>query len=67
MRSSLSLVTWGFWSEPESSGRKDGRVGTVICGWTLERALAAGRVCESWLATKAGADSREVEGLRLAQ
>ncbi len=46
------------------SGPKDERIGTVICGWTLERALGAGRVCESWLATKAGAPDAVVRVLR---
>jgi serine/threonine-protein kinase len=49
---------------PESSGPTDDRVGAVICGWTLERALGGGRVCESWLATKAGAPDAVVRVLR---
>jgi serine/threonine-protein kinase len=30
------------------------RTGTAICGWTLERALGGGPVCDTWLAGKAG-------------
>ena len=46
------------------SDLKDDRTGSVICGWTLERALGGGRVCESWLATKAGAPDAVVRVLR---
>jgi serine/threonine protein kinase len=50
--------------EPASSGPKDDRIGLVVCGWTLERSLGGGRVCESWLATKAGAPDSVVRVLR---
>lgn len=48
----------------QGSGRKDHRTGTVLCGWTLERLLGVGPVCESWLATKAGAPGAVVRILR---
>jgi serine/threonine protein kinase len=58
------------WSEATTSptgqggGRKDSRIGTVLCGWTLERLLGVGPVCESWLGAKAGAPDAVVRILR---
>ncbi len=48
----------------QGSGRKDSRTGTVLCGWTLERLLGIGPVCESWLAAKPGAPDGVVRVLR---
>jgi serine/threonine protein kinase len=48
----------------QGSGRKDSRTGTVLCGWTLERLLGVGPVCESWLASKTGAPDAVVRILR---
>ncbi len=51
--------TWGHGSE-----REDDRIGSVLCGWTLERRLGTGPVCESWLAGKVGAPDSVVRILR---
>ncbi len=48
----------------QGSGRKDNRTGTVLCGWTLQRSLGIGPVCESWLAAKPGAPDGVVRVLR---
>ncbi|HTB78130.1 MAG TPA: protein kinase [Polyangiaceae bacterium] len=48
----------------QGSGRKDNRTDTVLCGWTLERLLGIGPVCESWLAARPGAPDSVVRVLR---
>jgi serine/threonine-protein kinase len=42
----------------------DDRTGTVLCGWTLERSLGGGTVCESWLGEREGSKSAVVRILR---
>jgi serine/threonine protein kinase len=51
-------------SRGRGSEREDDRTGAVLCGWTLERRLGVGAVCESWLAGKAGAPDSVVRILR---
>jgi eukaryotic-like serine/threonine-protein kinase len=51
-------------SAGQGSGRKESRTGTMLFGWRLERLLGAGTVCESWLASKAGAPDAVVRILR---
>ncbi|HEX3772202.1 MAG TPA: serine/threonine-protein kinase [Polyangiaceae bacterium] len=40
------------------------RAGTTLCGWTLERTLGGGPVCETWLAGRTGSKSAVVRILR---
>jgi eukaryotic-like serine/threonine-protein kinase len=51
-------------SRGHGSERKDNGVGAVVCGWSLERLLGLGPVCESWLAARGGAPDSVVRVLR---
>ena len=47
----------------EGQGTED-RIGSVLCGWILERALGGGPVSESWLARRSGEPASVVRVLR---
>jgi hypothetical protein len=49
---------------PATAQVLDDRTGTVLCGWTLERSLGGGTVCESWLGEREGSKSAVVRILR---
>jgi serine/threonine protein kinase len=49
---------------PATAQVLDDRTGTVLCGWTLERSLGGGAVCESWLGEREGSKSAVVRILR---
>jgi serine/threonine protein kinase len=49
---------------PATAQVLDDRTGTVLCGWTLERSLGGGAICESWLGEREGSKSAVVRILR---